>query len=247
MAVLMNVKMESNKSLKTFLERFTHELNQMEVVDERMVANNFRDDLMYINIDMNPVPNQVQIEKDCEVSLAFWGMAPHLFDGTQEAAVFAKWLHDMEILFQLCDIGAHLQVMLASRCLIKEACAWWLNIGSPEVPKDTWTSFRALITLRFGPLPGAQTLEDDDDYHLLSPDADDDHPLTPVDDAGVGGPTYHNPPVIIIANDDEDGDEEEEEDPKEILISDDDNDKDTDSVVFSDISPDMYRTSVRHY
>ena len=33
--------------------------------------------------------------------------------------------------------------------------------------------------------------EDDDDYRLLSPTADDDHPFTLVDDAGVEGPAYH--------------------------------------------------------
>ena len=46
MADLMNVKMKSNESLKTFLKRFTHELNKVEVVDKRVVANIFRDGLM---------------------------------------------------------------------------------------------------------------------------------------------------------------------------------------------------------
>ena len=96
---------------------------------------------------MNSVPNPVQIEEDHKISLAFWGMEPRLFDGTHKAAAFAEWLHDIEILFQLCHIGAHLWVMLASRCLIEEARAWWLNIGNLEVPEDTWTNFRALITV----------------------------------------------------------------------------------------------------
>ena len=103
---------------------------------------------------MNPVPNPVQIEEDREALLVFWDIEPHIFDGTQEAATLAEWLHDMEILFRLCHIGAHLQVMLVSQCLVGEARAWWLNIGNPEVLKDTWTNFRALITLRFRPLPG---------------------------------------------------------------------------------------------
>lgn len=42
----MNAKMKSNESLKTFLKQVTHELNQVEVVDERVVANIFRDGLM---------------------------------------------------------------------------------------------------------------------------------------------------------------------------------------------------------
>ncbi|GMN32981.1 hypothetical protein TIFTF001_044745 [Ficus carica] len=74
------------------------------------------------------------IEEDCEASLTFWGMEPCIFDGTQGAATLAEWLHDLEILFRLCHIEARLQVMLASRRLVEEACAWWLNIGNPEGP-----------------------------------------------------------------------------------------------------------------
>ncbi|GMN25974.1 hypothetical protein TIFTF001_046008 [Ficus carica] len=103
---------------------------------------------------MNPVPNPGQIEEDREASLAFWGMEPCIFDGNQGTAALAEWLHNMEIIFRLCHIGAHLQIMLGSRCLVGEARSWWLNIGNPEVPKDCWRNFRALTTLRFGPLPG---------------------------------------------------------------------------------------------
>ncbi|GMN54002.1 hypothetical protein TIFTF001_023133 [Ficus carica] len=85
-------------------------------------------------IDIDPVPNPGQIEKDREASLAFWGMEPRIFDGTQGAAALAEWLHNMEILFRLCRIGAHLQVMLASRRLVGKARAWWISIGNPEVP-----------------------------------------------------------------------------------------------------------------
>ncbi|GMN47329.1 hypothetical protein TIFTF001_016516 [Ficus carica] len=46
MAGLMNVKMKLNESLKAFLERFTRELNQVEAVDERVVANIFKDGLV---------------------------------------------------------------------------------------------------------------------------------------------------------------------------------------------------------
>ncbi|GMN65187.1 hypothetical protein TIFTF001_034254 [Ficus carica] len=44
--------------------------------------------------------------------------------------------------------------MLASRRLIREAHAWWLSIGDLEIHKDVWMNFRALITLRYGTLPG---------------------------------------------------------------------------------------------
>ncbi|GMN47587.1 hypothetical protein TIFTF001_016764 [Ficus carica] len=98
--------------------------------------------------------NPGQIEKDREASLAFWGMEPCVFDGTHGAAALAERLHDMETIFRLCHVGAHLQVMLASRRLIEEACAWWLSIGDPKVPKNVWTNFKALITLRYGSLPG---------------------------------------------------------------------------------------------
>ncbi|GMN35704.1 hypothetical protein TIFTF001_042272 [Ficus carica] len=37
---------EINESLKTFLKRLTHELNKVEVVDKRVVANIFRDGLI---------------------------------------------------------------------------------------------------------------------------------------------------------------------------------------------------------
>ncbi|GMN67923.1 hypothetical protein TIFTF001_036977 [Ficus carica] len=63
-----------------------------------------------------------QIEEDREASLVFLGMKPGTFDGTQGAAALVEWLHDMETIFGLYHIKAHLQVMLASRRL------------NPEVP-----------------------------------------------------------------------------------------------------------------
>ncbi|GMN54147.1 hypothetical protein TIFTF001_023280 [Ficus carica] len=77
--------------------------------------------------DMDPG----QIEEDHEASIVFWGMEPCTFDGTQGAAALAEWLHDMETIFRLCHIGAHLQVMLTSQCLIGEARIWWLSLGDP--------------------------------------------------------------------------------------------------------------------
>ncbi|GMN62190.1 hypothetical protein TIFTF001_031276 [Ficus carica] len=74
-----------------------------------------------------PGANPGWIEEDRDASLAFWGMEPCIFDGTQGAATLVVWLHDMEILFKLCDVGAYLQVMLASRCLVGEARAWCLG------------------------------------------------------------------------------------------------------------------------
>ena len=48
---------------------------------------------------------------------------------------------------------ARLQVLLATRCLAVEARMWWITIGEPAMPGDTWADFQALITARYGPLP----------------------------------------------------------------------------------------------
>ncbi|GMN57661.1 hypothetical protein TIFTF001_026769 [Ficus carica] len=56
-------------------------------------------------------------------------MEPRIFDGTQGATALAEWRHDMEFLFRLYYVGAHLQVMLARRRLVGGARAWWLSIG----------------------------------------------------------------------------------------------------------------------
>lgn len=73
------------------------------------------------------------IDEDREASLAFWEMEPRTFNATQGAAALAEWLHDMETIFRLCHIGAHLQVMLASRRLTGEARLWWLSMGDPGI------------------------------------------------------------------------------------------------------------------
>ncbi|GMN51287.1 hypothetical protein TIFTF001_020431 [Ficus carica] len=62
----------------------------------------------YNDKNMNLVSNPGMIEEDREASLAFWGMESRILDGTQGAAVLAKWLHDMEILFRLCHVGTYL-------------------------------------------------------------------------------------------------------------------------------------------
>ncbi|GMN52709.1 hypothetical protein TIFTF001_021852 [Ficus carica] len=72
-----------------------------------------------------------QIEEDREASLAFLGMEPRPFDGTQGAAALAECWQ-----------------------LVGEARIWWLSLGDPEIPKNVCMNFRALIILRYGPLPG---------------------------------------------------------------------------------------------
>ncbi|GMN46173.1 hypothetical protein TIFTF001_015362 [Ficus carica] len=95
-----------------------------------------------------------QIEESREASMAFWNMVPRTFNGTQGAATLAEWLHNMEAIFRLCHIVVHLQVMLTSRHLIREARIWWLSLGDLEIPRDVWMNFLALIILRYRPLPG---------------------------------------------------------------------------------------------
>ncbi|GMN60075.1 hypothetical protein TIFTF001_029158 [Ficus carica] len=58
---------------------------------------------------MNLVSNPGRIEEDCEASLAFWGMEPHIFDETQGEAALAEWLYDMDILFTLYHVGEYFQ------------------------------------------------------------------------------------------------------------------------------------------
>ncbi|GMN64572.1 hypothetical protein TIFTF001_033646 [Ficus carica] len=95
--------------------------------------------------DMDPK----RIDEDRDASLAFWEMEPGTFDGTQGPAALAEWLHDMETIFILCHIGAHLQVLLASRRLTGEAHLWWLSLEDPRIPMDVWTNFRSLIMRRY--------------------------------------------------------------------------------------------------
>ncbi|GMN60100.1 hypothetical protein TIFTF001_029193 [Ficus carica] len=63
------------------------------------------------------------------------------------------WLYDMESIFRIYHIEAHLQVPLASRCLAVDARLWWMSLGEPVIPKRSWADFRALIIARYGPLP----------------------------------------------------------------------------------------------
>ncbi|GMN67639.1 hypothetical protein TIFTF001_036700 [Ficus carica] len=83
-------------------------------------------------------------------------MEPLTYDGTRRTMTLAEWLHDMETIFRVCHIEAHLQVMLASRCLAGDAHIWWLTLGDPEIPGASWANFCALIISRYGPLPGEE-------------------------------------------------------------------------------------------
>ncbi|GMN68285.1 hypothetical protein TIFTF001_037340 [Ficus carica] len=94
-----------------------------------------------------------RVEEDRYAAYAFNRMQPLYFDGTRRTASLSAWLYDMELIFRICHIEAHLQVALASRCLIADARLWWMTIGERAMPGDTWVDFRAMLIARFGPLP----------------------------------------------------------------------------------------------
>ncbi|GMN72666.1 hypothetical protein TIFTF001_054769 [Ficus carica] len=94
-----------------------------------------------------------RMDKDRDAALLFYGMQPLIFDGTRRTVSLAGWLYDMEMIFRMCHIEARLQVLLASRCLARDARVWWMTLEEPAMPEGTWVNFRALITAHYGPLP----------------------------------------------------------------------------------------------
>ncbi|GMN27213.1 hypothetical protein TIFTF001_046123 [Ficus carica] len=58
----------------------------------------------------------------------------------------------METIFRICHIEAHLQVLLASRCLVGDARLWWIAQGDQAIHGGPWVDFRARIIVRYGPL-----------------------------------------------------------------------------------------------
>ena len=93
-----------------------------------------------------------QLDEDRDATLVFYWMQPLIFDGTRRTVSLAGWLYDMESIFRICHIEAHLQVLLASRCLARNAQLWWMTLGEPAIPEGSWVDFRALIITRYGPL-----------------------------------------------------------------------------------------------
>ncbi|GMN62451.1 hypothetical protein TIFTF001_031535 [Ficus carica] len=93
------------------------------------------------------------MDEDRAAAYAFHGMLPLIFEGTRRNVSLAAWLHDMESMFRICHIAAHLQVPLASRCLELDARLWWRTIGVLAILGGSWEEFRALIIARYGLLP----------------------------------------------------------------------------------------------
>ncbi|GMN20507.1 hypothetical protein TIFTF001_047120 [Ficus carica] len=104
----------------------------------------------------------VQVEEDRRSITSFYESRPPLFDGTLRTVSLSVWLYDLEMIFHLCHIEAHLQVSLASRCLIADARLWWMTIGEGTLPERTWAHFRAIMITRYGPVPEEGV---DEPYH----------------------------------------------------------------------------------
>ncbi|GMN59315.1 hypothetical protein TIFTF001_028394 [Ficus carica] len=66
------------------------------------------------------------------------------------AKVSAFQFHSMPA---CATVIAHLQVLLANRCLAMDARLWWRTIGEPEILGGSWEDLRTLIIARYGPFP----------------------------------------------------------------------------------------------
>ncbi|GMN47675.1 hypothetical protein TIFTF001_016850 [Ficus carica] len=92
-----------------------------------------------------------RVDEDRDAAWVFHGMSPLLFNGTCRTVSLVGWLNDMETIFRVCYIEAHLKVVLASRSLAGNARLWWLTLGLPNIQGVTWADFRALIIACYGP------------------------------------------------------------------------------------------------
>ncbi|GMN31553.1 hypothetical protein TIFTF001_044589 [Ficus carica] len=103
------------------------------------------------------------MDEDRDAALVFYGMQPLIFDGTRQTVSLAGWLYDMETIFRICDIEARLQVLLASRCLARDArraypnesmghyCRRFQDARMPYIPRDLGSPvLQALHLLREG-------------------------------------------------------------------------------------------------
>ncbi|GMN60416.1 hypothetical protein TIFTF001_029527 [Ficus carica] len=97
--------------------------------------------------------NPARVDTDRDAVTSFYESHPLLFDGTRRSVSVAAWLYDMELIFHICHIEAHLQVSLASRCLIAAARLWWMTLGERQMPNRTWAHFRTTVLARYGPIP----------------------------------------------------------------------------------------------
>ncbi|GMN19970.1 hypothetical protein TIFTF001_048683 [Ficus carica] len=161
------------------------------------------------------IMDPAQVEEDRRSVSAFYKLRPLLFDGTPRTVALSGWLYDLEMIFHLCHVEAHLRVSLASRCLAADARLWWMTIGEGTLPDRTWPHFRlqALVILRNGlppqirqhtPLPTpimtvahmvGYILAAEVIAHDMQADAHMVEPEVPDDDAGIPEPVYEPEPA----------------------------------------------------
>ncbi|GMN21620.1 hypothetical protein TIFTF001_045522 [Ficus carica] len=99
------------------------------------------------------IMDPAQVEEDRRSVSAFYKLRPLLFDGTPRTVALSGWLYDLEMIFHLCHVEAHLRVSLASRCLAADARLWWMTTGEGTLPDRTWPHFRTCMINRYGPVP----------------------------------------------------------------------------------------------
>ena len=89
------------------------------------------------------------VDADREAAVTFYRLQPMYYDGTQHTVSLMAWLHDLEALYEIGHIEAHLRVTLASRLLIGNALLWWITTGERNLPSRTWADFREMMITHF--------------------------------------------------------------------------------------------------
>ncbi|GMN19496.1 hypothetical protein TIFTF001_039836 [Ficus carica] len=89
------------------------------------------------------------MDADRDVASVFYEMQPLLFDGTRRTVALAGWLHDMESIFRIGHIEAHLQVPLASRCLVVGARIWLVPNEDAYMPYRDLEIYRDMYYRRY--------------------------------------------------------------------------------------------------
>ncbi|GMN73196.1 hypothetical protein TIFTF001_055322 [Ficus carica] len=107
-----------------------------------------------------------QVDEDRDTVTSFYESHPLIFDGTRWTVFITAWLYDMETIFHICHIEAHLQVSLASRCLVADARLWWMTLGEQAILSRTWAHFRTLVIACFGPVPDEGADESHQDLEI---------------------------------------------------------------------------------
>ncbi|GMN24833.1 hypothetical protein TIFTF001_045891 [Ficus carica] len=119
-----------------------------ELVSERDPAFQFHSLPASATVIVNSFIGIRVMDEDRDAALAFFELRPLLFDGTQRTVSLAGWLFDMETIFRICHIEAHLQVLLASRCLQGDVRLWWMAQGDQAIHGGPWADFLARIIAR---------------------------------------------------------------------------------------------------